>query len=703
MLRNRFTIVSLATSLALLSSCYLIPEKTDSTPDEKPIDIGQPNARALSLRLAEDDHSLLTFLRAGMASVYGQHEYYNDCPDCEVDLVFADQPEMATDNGSNGDTKETEPASETNLIEAGVDEADWLKYDNESGHLYYSIQPQWYGGWYDVVALDGNKSNTPEKAHGKIDVFQLESSGTHSALSSYALNENANSISGLYTTGNDQLLALYSKSEPYSDWYTSYYWRQGKVGLESIDTSDENELKQQWQLEIDGYLVDSRRIGNELYLVTRFSPALDGLEYRPWDKATVEKNNQLIANATLSDLLPSIRINAKTESLIPQSRCFVPTAEDEYNAGYNVLTSVTRINLDNPTDWQSSCAIASISSIYMNQDALYLMRGFYWHEHKTDLHRFSLSNLDYTDSVSVPGSMGWVSDKFRIKEQTLDDKKILTLITSTRESNDWLHQLFNYQIDADGKIEWLATLPNEQNPESIGKPGENIRGARIDGSTAYIVTFLTRDPLYKIDLSTPSNPKVLGQLEIPGFSDYLHPVNDNLLIGVGYQNDEETSRQLVKVSLYDVSGNDPAVISEQLIGDKDSWNYSAATWDHHAFSFLDYVDGTYRFTVPANSSRWDSNTYTSTNIDQLSLFEIDTNKIDENNISQALQLVMTHQNNDYYGSNNARSVILGNSIHFAAGNKLASALWNTPQTKQQSVVTNNEPPIYYPIGIDAID
>jgi len=100
---------------------------------------------------------------------------------------------------------------------------------------------------------------------------------------------------------------------------------------------------------------------------------------------------------------------------------------------------------------------------------------------------------------------------------------------------------------------------NVSNMSVIGKveglaAGEDIRAVRFMGDTAYMVTFFQIDPLFVIDMSNPSAPKVSGELKIPGFSSYLHPAGDGLLIGFGRDVDEETERDIgLKISLFDVS------------------------------------------------------------------------------------------------------------------------------------------------------
>ncbi|WP_197472961.1 beta-propeller domain-containing protein, partial [Oleiphilus sp. HI0123] len=89
------------------------------------------------------------------------------------------------------------------------------------------------------------------------------------------------------------------------------------------------------------------------------------------------------------------------------------------------------------------------------------------------------------------------------------------------------HRLHTINID-DTELNLNATIPNESAPEAIGKPGESIYSVRFDGDKAYIVTFRQIDPFYVLDLSNHDSPRVAGELELPGFSNYLHPFGDTL-------------------------------------------------------------------------------------------------------------------------------------------------------------------------------
>ncbi|MGH9004349.1 MAG: beta-propeller domain-containing protein, partial [Acidimicrobiia bacterium] len=110
--------------------------------------------------------------------------------------------------------------------------------------------------------------------------------------------------------------------------------------------------------------------------------------------------------------------------------------------------------------------------------------------------------------------------------------------------------------------------------------GETIRGVRFLGDVGYVVTFRQTDPLYTVDLSDPAAPRVVGELKIPGYSAYLHPVGEGLLLGVGQDATDTGRRTGAQVSLFDVS--DPAQprrLDQVDLGQ----GSSAAEFDHHAF------------------------------------------------------------------------------------------------------------------------
>jgi uncharacterized secreted protein with C-terminal beta-propeller domain len=114
----------------------------------------------------------------------------------------------------------------------------------------------------------------------------------------------------------------------------------------------------------------------------------------------------------------------------------------------------------------------------------------------------------------------------------------------------------------------------------LGK-GERIYAVRFLGDVAYVVTFRQVDPLYTVGLSDPEHPRVLGSLDLLGYSAYLHPVGDGLLLGVGQAANEQGRTQGTQVSLFDVSDpKNPTRLSNKTVGNGSS---SSVEYDPHAF------------------------------------------------------------------------------------------------------------------------
>ena len=98
---------------------------------------------------------------------------------------------------------------------------------------------------------------------------------------------------------------------------------------------------------------------------------------------------------------------------------------------------------------------------------------------------------------------------------------------------------------------------------------EELHSARFIDDTAYFVTYENTDPLFAVDVSNPSEPKLLGHLEIPGFSEYLHPYGENLLLGIGEETDSESTFIGIKLSMFDISNPKKLKETHKLVLPKD--------------------------------------------------------------------------------------------------------------------------------------
>jgi len=154
--------------------------------------------------------------------------------------------------------------------------------------------------------------------------------------------------------------------------------------------------------------------------------------------------------------------------------------------------------------------------------------------------------------------------------------------------------------DGAGTLQTASMLPNANEPDFIGKPGEQLYASRFLGDRAYLVTFRQTDPLYIIDLADPENPRIAGELEIEGYSDYLHAVDQDYLLGIGKdaiaapdggRGDDGRGAlvQGVKVTLFNVSDPaNPTEVQSVLIGERGT--HSNALEDHRAITLQAATD-----------------------------------------------------------------------------------------------------------------
>lgn len=219
--------------------------------------------------------------------------------------------------------------------------------------------------------------------------------------------------------------------------------------------------------------------------------------------------------------------------------------------------------------------LGSTENLYVSKESIYIT---YQEQEKTVIHRIAINEgeIEYTSTGEVPGR---VLNQFSMDEHDGYFRIATTTGHNTRNggktSANHIYVLSS-ELEVIGALEDLA-------------PGERIYSARFMGERAYLVTFQKVDPLFVIDLSDPENPDILGKLKIPGYSDYLHPYDENHVIGLGKDTIEaETGNfawyQGLKLALFDVSDVEhPIEVSKVIIGDRGTDSY--ALRDHKAFLF----------------------------------------------------------------------------------------------------------------------
>ncbi len=664
----------------------------------------EQKASAETLVSVESEAKLLELLKGAIRN-NGSVPYIS--PWVTAGPASAQSDTLAADSGSG-------LSSTTNLQVSGVDEADLIKNDNS--HLFIGVPAN---AAYDyTIPVDGGTVSAavmpfPElvSTPNKIRILKMLAAPVAtevvSELEIGVVDDPP--LTGFYLQNDQQgvaekLIAVSSSSN--GNWFAYGGWQEGTTLIQIIDVTDPATPVVERRVEIDGNVVSSRRIDNLLYLVTRYSPALPGYVAYPYDAQTIENNEQILSSTVLADLMPNVRYdNGVNEELLAARDCYITEASDSTNL-YADLITLTVLDLNTSATENSRCFIGATETIFISQQAAYLATSQYNYStgidgmlaydngYQTDVHKFLLhgATATYQGSEQVEGHLGWDQDKksFRMGEQG-EHLVVVTSLEGTWDSVETT-KLTIIKDDPQNGFATINTLPNSSRPEKIGKPGEKLYSVRIIDGVAYLVTFRVTDPLYVIDLNDPADPFIAGELQIDGYSDYLHPLPNGMLLGVGKDavpdttgGDEATGAwyQGVKLSLFDVSDwSSPVELNSMIIGNRGS--ESAVLQNHHAFTILpgDGASRPTRIAVPIDmhdtvssyygGEPWEWYNWTHTG---LYLYELDTNAINPQ-LSETGKLLAEVSDGEsyFYGSGyDDRSVLSDVGAYYIHNEKVWSA------------------------------
>jgi hypothetical protein len=390
-----------------------------------------------------------------------------------------------------------------------------------------------------------------------------------------------------------------------------------------VDAADATRPRVLSTLELGGEIQATRAVDGRLWVVLRSQPRLEGFD---WSWRTPAANDRWLAALSSDAVLPVWRVDdGPVRPLMGADACLLQRAAP---GAVGAVTSVLSIDLAAPAAAPlARCVATPVDAVFMTRDTLVLATvrsgaievsdpvamTLSFGEPVTDLHRFALSSasIDYRGSGSVPGDLGSTPDGARFRLSV--DATRLRVLTSrdTRSAPGASPATLSILEDrGEGSLAVLATLPNARRPALIGKPGEQVHGVRFVGTRAYAVTFRRTDPVYVIELADAADPKLLGSLEVPGFSDRLYPLTDRLLLGVGHDtaswNDADFTTG-VRLSLIDVSDpTTPIERASRTIGQRGS--RSAAEGSPHGL-MLRPVGGRLRIALPVAVHEGESDPY----------------------------------------------------------------------------------------------
>lgn len=481
--------------------------------------------------------------------------------------------------------------------EKNVDEFDTVRYDGE--HLFVAPRRFFHCCFILENPLADAAESRPEPERSIRILATDPDTATATPAGTIPLEDDV-SVQGMYVV-DGRLIALTGRSVygTYGElWADIAIWAPEQLGFRIYDVSDPGNPVLEVDVTMDGIFVESRRIGNTVYIVSRYTPQIDGLHYYVTTAEEQARNEVLLTSTSLDDLLPNITINGVAGKLVAPESCYVTT--DDADGGYPVLTSITAVPIDDPSAFSTTCYNEDAYGAYVSEDALYFT------EHRRDttatrdvtrIHKFGLdgTRVRYRGSADIDGVVwrGGQAD-FRMSEHN-GDLRILSSQFDWSNEDFVDHTLYVLRESTERPtLDILSTLPNDSRPGEIGKPNEALYGVRFLADTAYVVTFMQIDPLYVLDLSNPADPLIAGELEVTGFSDFLHPVNEALLLGLG-----TGASGGIKLELFDVSDiSRPLSRGSTTLGGRGS--FSEAIYNRHAFTYQQHINGIDRFTIPAN-------------------------------------------------------------------------------------------------------
>ncbi len=351
---------------------------------------------------------------------------------------------------------------------------------------------------------------------------------------------------------NDDRLAVLGCEyvNPYWGYYGSFY-EDTKTFVNIYDISNKTNPALLTNFTMSGSYFNSRMIGEYIYFVVSQQAYID--------------------NDTV--ILPKVYSNGGIKKISASGIQYFNTSDSYY-----MYTTIVAMNVqdiaEKPTN--KTILLGGTSCMYVSLNNIYIA---FPKSESTLVYRIYIENdtIEPMASGQVPGyvlnqfSMDEHDGYFRIATTTGHVARILDQATSKNHV-----YVLDMNLSIAGKLEDLAS-------------GEKIYSARFMGDKCYLVTFKKVDPLFVIDLSEPTKPTALGKLKIPGFSDYLHPYDENHIIGIGKETVEAEEEdfawyQGVKISLFDVSNvSNPKQIANYTIGDRGT--DSPILTDHKAFLF----------------------------------------------------------------------------------------------------------------------
>ena len=524
--------------------------------------------------------------------------------------------------------------SDTNVRTKNVDEGDIVKTDGKYIYQYFT------SGMMRIVSIENGQMNV-------VSDTSIASSGDCYISEMYVKGDKLILIADIYETSlnnNSDMVDFYRINN------------EQRVHVMTYDITDRSHPNMSGEVTIDGYFRTSRLVDGYLYVMTSYGQPLlyyCGLDYGYYDmegdvaaedKADTTASGSADAAASEEEKLPEElngvlpKINGRTvdacDILIPEK------AKDE------PFYTITSIDINDPGKTVDSKSVMGyVDQVYASIGSLFFYSADYTGEHE----RTEIVKFDYADGKITPqaaGSVpGYIDDSFSIDEDAKGNLRVATTDWSTNGNQESSLYILDRNMKTVGSLKDFAG-------------NEGVKSCRFMGDIGYVVTFRNTDPLFTIDLSDPTNPVILSELTIPGFSEYLHYYGDGLLLGIGYDADTETGGTTgLKISMFDVSNPRETKEIAKTIIDAD---YSDLLYGNYKSILIDPEKNLFGFTT----GDWGEE---ETNWEETVCYTLFTYQDKE-----FKNLLTKELDNDYGYIDTTRGVYAGNVFYLVADKKITS-------------------------------
>lgn len=417
--------------------------------------------------------------------------------------------------------------STTNIQVEGVDEADIVKTDGK--YIYVATNNVYYSASQNNVYIVKADPQDPR-------VIAKIALGNNTYVAGLFLSQDS---SKLVVIGSQYQLYAYEEAAQSEEILSYPYYSSVNTFLSVYDVSEKASPVLARNLTLSGSYFNSRMIGDYVYAVV--------------SQPTYFVNNEVV--------LPQVYENAKAFEIEPTSIRYADTVDSYFTfttfIGLNIMD-----NAQEPTNM--TVMMGGTSNMYVSLNNIYVTYPT-WSEQGqyTSIYRISVSGGILSDKIVKGSVAGYVLNQYSMDEYN----GYFRLATTSQKNQTQQNNVYvlDMNLNITGKVDNLAK-------------GERIYSARFMGDKCYLVTFRQVDPFFVLDMSNPAEPKVAGELKIPGYSSYLHPYDENYVIGLGKEDNK------VKLSLFDVSNvNDPEEVKKYIV--EGDYTDSQALQDPHAFLF----------------------------------------------------------------------------------------------------------------------